>query len=234
MASDPQDLRDLADSLVEALSNMTAKEREQRPHAHLVVQLNKLLMGVAELVPEGTASLLPAPVEVFRNTYGQDVAKIHFREVEAYARQTLKVLKSPKLNPSRRGEGMAGRNERHVVPGKDGDWKVTGPGQSRVSAVAIPRPRPRPARARSCGTQEVGRSSRTAATAASATRTPSGRATTRVRRRTGADRQSVAVGGSQRAGRLTWAVIVGGAVATALGEGFVHAIAESVGRRVGE
>lgn len=93
MAVSTHQVRVKAQAFVDALSKMSAKERDQQPLPQFAADFNTLLELAKESAPEVDARLWPKPLELFeRAQMMQPGVRARYVEIETYARQVLDLV----------------------------------------------------------------------------------------------------------------------------------------------
>ena len=86
MAVDAYHVNGLAESFIETLSKLNAKEREKPVSRRYAEELNRLIELGKEVAPEHDAGLWPTPVRI-EETMGVTQVFASFAELETAARQ---------------------------------------------------------------------------------------------------------------------------------------------------
>ena len=91
MAVSAYQVRVKAQAYVDALTNLSAKEREHQPLAPYAEDFNGLLALAREVAPDVDARLWPRPIEISHNDVSRTV-RARYAEIHTYALQVLNLL----------------------------------------------------------------------------------------------------------------------------------------------
>jgi hypothetical protein len=100
MAVNPCHVRQRAQAFLEALSCMTAKEKDRVPAVQYGQQFNKLLQLAKEAAPAVDARLWPQSVGATGPIGLAPVANARYVEIETYVRQIISLVPEEPLRPS--------------------------------------------------------------------------------------------------------------------------------------
>lgn len=90
-------VRKQAQAFVDAISKLTAKEREQNPSTEYADRFNQVLALAKEAEPDLDARLWPNPISHRQLMGGITVAGARYVEIETYARQIVGNFKKGPL-----------------------------------------------------------------------------------------------------------------------------------------
>lgn len=94
MAVDANSVNGLAESFIETISKLNAKERDKPVSRRYAEELNKLIELAKEVAPEHDARMWPAPVRI-QETMGVTQVFASYADLETAARQIAHLVPRP-------------------------------------------------------------------------------------------------------------------------------------------
>ncbi len=86
-------------AFIEALSKLSAREREKVPAAHYGENFNQIIKLAKEAAPNVDERLWPKPITFKQPVGGGIITEARYVELETYARQIVNLLPDEPLGP---------------------------------------------------------------------------------------------------------------------------------------